>query len=279
MTSRIDLHIHTYFSDGLDSPAEVLSVVRERRLRAFAICDHDNLQGYFEAKKLLVEGDAELITGVELSAGNGGEDIHLLGYLFEPQSVYLNEALADFRRKRNQRGEIMLSKLKNLGVEIPLAMVKEIAGNSAIGRPHVADALLKVGAVKSYEAAFGKFIGDKGPAYVPKENMTPAQAIKMIHDAGGVVILAHPGIGNVARHIPELTSLGLDGVEVYHPNHTGQHRTMFKSIAKENGLLVTGGSDFHGRDGKYGQIGSEPVEISILESLKERNNSKNRGSL
>ncbi|MEP0829173.1 MAG: PHP domain-containing protein [bacterium] len=277
MYGRIDLHIHTYYSDGLNSPVEILEIARSKKLRAFAICDHDNLQGYSEIRNLLRTDDPELISGVELSAGKGTDDIHLLGYFIDTDNPALTGTLADFREKRNRRGEIMLSKLKKMGVEVPLELVKEIAGNSAIGRPHVADALLRIGAVKSYEAAFGKYIGDKSPAYVPKENMSPAEAIALIHSAGGLAVLAHPGIGNVSRFIDDLVPLGLDGIEIYHPNHNSQHRTRYKKIAQQHNLLITGGSDFHGRDGKYGLIGSEPVGYDILESLKARYNSRNRG--
>lgn len=274
MYDRIDLHIHTFYSDGLNSPAEILEIVRSKKLCAFAICDHDNLQGYREIRALLRDGDPELISGVELSAGQGTDDIHLLGYFVDADNPALSGALVEFREKRNRRGEIMLSKLKKMGVDIPLELVKEIAGNSAIGRPHVADALLRIGAVKSYEAAFGKYIGDKSPAYVPKENMSPVEAIGLIHDAGGLAVLAHPGIGNVSRFIDDLAPIGLDGIEVYHPNHNSQHRARYKKIAQEHNLLITGGSDFHGRDGKYGLIGSEPVAHNILESLKARYNIK-----
>ena len=277
MFDRVDLHIHTFYSDGLNSPGEILDIVRGKKLKAFAICDHDNLQGYREIKKLLTPSDPELITGVELSAGKGDDDIHLLGFLFDPDSPALNKALADFREKRNRRGEIMLSKLKKLGVDIPLEMVKEIAGNSAIGRPHVADALLKAGAVNSYDAAFGKYIGDKGPAYVAKENMTSADAINLIHEAGGLTVLAHPGIGQISRFIGDLVAMGLDGIEIYHPNHTSRHRNNYMKIADDNNLLMTGGSDYHGRDRKYGLIGSEPVSSRLLDALKERYNLKNRG--
>lgn len=277
MYDRVDLHIHTFYSDGLNSPAEILDIVRSKKLRAYAVCDHDNLQGYREIKGLLKGDDPELISGVELSAGKGSEDIHLLGYFIDTENPALIGALADFREKRNRRGEIMLSKLKKMGVDIPLELVKEIAGNSAIGRPHVADALLRVGAVKSYEAAFGKYIGDKSPAYVPKENMSPAEAIALIHGASGLAVLAHPGIGDVSRFINDLVPVGLDGIEVYHPNHNSQHRAWYKKIAQEHNLLITGGSDFHGRDGKYGLIGSEPVDHNILESLKARYNLRNRG--
>jgi len=277
MSGRIDLHIHTSYSDGLSSPEKVLEIVRKKRLVAFAICDHDNVEGYFAAKRLLVENDPELIPGVELSAGKDNDDIHILGLFFDPGASILNGALKECRERRNLRAEKMLAKLKELGIAISFEMVQEIAGNSAIGRPHIADALLKVGAVSSYEAAFGKFIGNKCRAYVPKKNITPGEAIELIHKAGGLAFLAHPGIGNAASYLDEFIKLGIDGIETYHPNHIGRQRIKFIALAEEKKILATGGSDYHGREGRFGAIGSQSVPDDLLIAMKEKINSKNRG--
>jgi predicted metal-dependent phosphoesterase TrpH len=276
MPGYIDLHIHTNFSDGLDSPDEILKIVRRKGLAAFSICDHDNLQGYFEARRLLIDGDPELISGVELSAGSI-DDIHILGYGFNPDSRDLAEALTEMRRKRNTRGRKMLLRLKKLGIDIPYELVKEIAGKSAIARPHVADALLKAGAIKTYETAFSKYIGHDGPAYVAKENITPGEAIDLIHRAGGLAVLAHPGIGGADKYINDFINLGLDGIELYHPQHNQKQRQEYAAIVGANGLIASGGSDYHGRSGKNSIIGAQKVPFELLTVMKEKLKSKTRG--
>lgn len=277
MSNRIDLHIHTSFSDGLASPREVLEIVRKKQLSAFAICDHDNIGGYFEACGLKTIDDPELIPGVELSAGKDNDDIHILGYYFDPSSDALNSALDECRVRRNHRAEMMLMRLKDLGIVIPFESVQEIAGKSAIGRPHIADALLKVGAIGSYESAFGKYIGNNCRAYVPKQNITPEEAIGLIHDAGGLAFLAHPGIGNAVSYLDEFVKMGLDGIEVYHPNHSNYLRLKFSALAESKNILIIGGSDYHGREGRFGMIGSQSVPDELLIAMKEKLNFIHRG--
>jgi predicted metal-dependent phosphoesterase TrpH len=277
MDRLIDLHIHTNFSDGQNSPLEILDIVREKRLAAFAVCDHDNYGAVFEINKKLSDDDPEFLAGVELSAGKSGEDIHILGYGFDIDSKTFAAEIERFRENRNRRGAKMLKELKKLGIDIPMQMVRDIAGDSAIGRPHVAEALVKVGAVGHYNRAFSKYIGLDGPAYVPKENLPPRDAIALIHDAGGLAILAHPGISDVCRFIDEFADYGLDGIEIYHPSHDKAMRKSLKKTALRKELLMTGGSDFHGREGHHGKIGSEPVPYEILSLLKDKMKSKNRG--
>ncbi len=272
-----DLHIHTNFSDGLNSPEEILEIVKEKQLKVFSISDHDNIGGYLYLDKILNEDDPELIPGVELSAGQGAEDIHILGYFFDPSSDELNSALRLFRDKRNQRGVDMLNKLKEQGINIPHELVKEFAGLSAIGRPNVADAMVKVKAVNSFAEAFDKYIGYSCPAYVPKHNITPKEAIELIHRAEGLAILAHPGIAGAGSHIDEFLSYGIDGIEVYHPMHNSRLQKSYKDFAEKKDILITGGSDFHGRQGKHGQIGSMSIPDNTLTLMKERLSLLNRG--
>ena len=272
-----DLHIHTNFSDGLNSPEEILEIVKEKQLKVFSISDHDNIGGYLYLDKILNEDDPELIPGVELSAGQGAEDIHILGYFFDSSSDELNSALRLFRDKRNQRGVDMLNKLKEQGINIPHELVKEFAGLSAIGRPNVADAMVKVKAVNSFAEAFDKYIGYSCPAYVPKHNITPKEAIELIHRAEGLAILAHPGIAGAGSHIDEFLSYGIDGIEVYHPMHNSRLQKSYKDFAEKKDILITGGSDFHGRQGKHGQIGSMSIPDNTLTLMKERLSLLNRG--
>ncbi len=265
-----DLHIHTNFSDGKNRPEEILEMVKEKQLNAFSISDHDNIGGYLHLKDNIAKDDPELIPGVELSAGQGNEDIHILGYFFDPASDELTSALKQFRDKRNQRGAEMLNKLKEQGINIPLELVIEFAGRSAIGRPNIADALVKTGAVNNFSEAFDRYIGYGCPAYVSKFNITPRDAIELIHRAKGLAILAHPGIAGAGQHIDEFIGFGLDGIEAFHPMHNSRLQNNYKKYAVKKGILFTGGSDFHGRQGKHGQIGSVSLPDNMLTLMKER---------
>ena len=220
MDNRIDLHIHTFFSDGLLSPEELLEAVRQKNLAAFAITDHDTLKGFQAVRELLAENDPKLVPGVELSVSYNRDDLHVLAYCFDPDHEGFNKALIDFQKNRNQRARRMVEKLNDMGVQITFEQVEEGAAGTVIGRPHVAEAMARTGAVPTYETAFARYIGDGKPAYVPKSNFSPPEAINLIHEAGGVAILAHPMIENRVRHLEMLVGLGLDGIEVYHSFHS-----------------------------------------------------------
>ena len=270
MKKRIDLHLHTTRSDGAFSPSEVLEMVRNRKLAAFAIVDHDTLAGYFETKEMLHDGDPDLVAGVEFSCSSGKKDLHILGYLFDTDSMVLTSALSKFHKQRNKRGHVIVERLNELGVDITFEDVEKCAAGAPLGRPHVAAVMHAMKAVNTYEQAFEKYIGDNKPAYVPKDNHTPEQAIELIHKTGGVAVLAHPVVNNTYEQIEELAGLGLDGLEVYHPNHRQSDVNRFKEMAHRFQLLCTGGSDFHGRGGNHGAVGSEPVPVECLDKLRQR---------
>ncbi|MFH1686063.1 MAG: PHP domain-containing protein [bacterium] len=270
MKARIDLHLHTSCSDSVCSPLEILQMVRDRSLKAFAITDHDTLTGYETVKELLTPSDPELVPGVEVSCATANGDLHLLGYLFDPQDEGLNFALTELRIRRNKRGHRMVQRLNDMGIDISYDDVQACASGAAIGRPHVAAALVKTGAIDHYLVAFRKYIGDDGPAFVPKHNIPPPEAIKMIHMAGGVVVMAHPLVGDAINLLDELVGYGLDGLEAYYPDHSAADTKQLIEQARRCRLLVTGGSDFHGRQGRAGHVGSEPVGLELLEALRAR---------
>ena len=274
--SYIDLHMHTDYSDGACTADEVLEMVRACGISAFSITDHDTLDGYRHAKAAMRPGDPELVTGVELSVMIGDDDVHVLAYLFDPDDKPMNDALQSFQQKRHVRGQQIVEKLKSLGVDVPFDAVTETADGSVIGRPHVAETLHRLNKVGSYQEAFDKFIGRKGPAYVPKVLLSPQDAIAMVHNAGGVAVLAHPFVDDMARHIPLLAELGLDGIEVKHSNHSAEQAARLERLAAKNRLAVSGGSDFHGREGRHGAIGSQRVPALYLQELKQRA-AQNRG--
>lgn len=266
----IDLHMHTDYSDGASTAEEVLALVRASGVSAFSITDHDTLDGYRHIRAMLRPGDPELVSGVELSVLIDQDDVHVLAYLFDPDDKTLNDALLTFQQKRHTRGQQIVEKLQGLGVDVPFDAVTETADGSVIGRPHVAETLHRLNKVGSYQEAFDRYIGRKGPAYVPKILLEPQAAIDMVHAAGGVTILAHPFIDDMAKHIPMLTEMGLDGIEVKHSNHSADQAARLERIAAKHRLAVSGGSDFHGREGRHGAIGSQRVPALYLQDLKQR---------
>lgn len=269
MTTFIDLHMHTTCSDGLLTPDALLQNVRKSGVAAFAVTDHDDINGYRAIKSLLTAGDAELVPGVELSVSVGTDDVHMLAYLFDPDNRDFTAALAHFKEKRNQRGRQIVEKLQQLGLDIPFAAVEETARGAVIGRPHIAETLSRLKLVSGYQEAFDRYIKKDGPAYVPKAFFEPGEAIRMVHQAGGLTVLAHPMIDNMLRHLDTLMGLGLDGLEVRHPNHSPSDVERLTQIADRNKLLRSGGSDFHGREGRHGHVGSQRVPIEFLDAMKQ----------
>jgi hypothetical protein len=270
MPALVDLHMHTDHSDGTFSAAEVVAAARRAKLVAFAITDHDTIAGYREALTYVGADDPELISGVEFSVAMDDSEMHLLAYLFDPDNERLADRLEGFREERNLRGGLMVERLNRLGLDLSMEAVRRHAGKAAIGRPHIAEALVDAGMVDSFEQAFRKYIGNHCPAYVPKNEIGPAEAIELVHWAGGVAIMAHPFVNDMHRHLPGLVDLELDGVEVEHYSHSKQQRREVIRLAKRHGLLMSGGSDFHGRQRHEGEIGCFPVPVSYLDALKER---------
>ncbi len=270
MPDCIDLHLHTTLSDGALTPAELLDKVRAASLAAFAVADHDTVEGYRQMRTLLVKGDPELVTGLELSVSVNGSDLHMLAYLFDPDYDELAETLGRFQEARNLRGDKMVKKLNEQGLNLRFEAVLKAANGSAIGRPHIAEAMVKQGLVGSFEEAFRKHIGDHRPAYIPKSMISPEEAISLIHRAGGLAVLAHPYINDMHRFVPSLVQQGLDGLEVYHYSNNLQQVQELKRLAARHNLLTTGGSDFHGRQEHEGEIGAYQVPIEYLTAMRER---------
>jgi len=269
MPDFVDLHIHSNHSDGRQSPRQVIDDALELGLKAVSITDHDVVSGYQEAAEYARDKEIEAISGIELSASKVDEDIHLLGYLFRPDHGRLLETVERFRRIRSERGKKMVAQLARLGMKLEYEEVLKAAGEAAVGRPHLAEAMVNNGFVASYNEAFNRYLGLGGPVYVPKAKLTPAEAIELIHEAGGVAVMAHPVLTNRDDMIEEMVSAGLDGMEIFHPTHTQTTRKRYRQIAQRHGLFMTGGSDSHNRKGRYGDIGQEKVPYEYLASMKE----------
>jgi predicted metal-dependent phosphoesterase TrpH len=270
----IDLHIHTNASDGLLSPSEVKDHALALGLAAIAVTDHDTVDGFIAANALISDEPIEVIPGVELSCYYKGCDVHILGYMIDYDNPQFVRKIEGFRKQRYERGEAMVAKLNDLGINLSMETVKSIAGNSAVGRPHVADALLREEFVQTYDEAFARYIGYHAPAYVPKPILTPEHGIDLIHLVRGVAVLAHPGTLKHDEFIPDLIELGLDGLEAYHSLHDKAAVNRYRNMARKSGLIFTGGSDCHGpRKGKI-LMGSQRVPYGCLTELKKAKEGK-----
>lgn len=270
---RIDLHTHTTASDGKLTPKELLEYAKKKGLSAVAITDHDQVAGAVEAKKYINSVPMELIIGVEINTVWRNREIHMLGYLVDPQNPKLLNQLNKQREMRRARSKKILERLQEMNVFVSSDEVLEefhIKKISDILLPHIAELMVKKGYVSTKQEAFDRYIGKGKPAYVLPTALTPIQAIKLIHESGGIAVVAHPGLYQDVE-LPDLVDAGLDGIEVYHPDHGAVEREKYKALAKQYELLITGGSDFHGeQDGKmyHGDLGSQAGYLA--EDLLER---------
>ncbi|MDT3724077.1 PHP domain-containing protein [Streptomyces sp. DSM 41972] len=248
---RIDLHTHSTASDGTDTPAELVRKAAAAGLDVVALTDHDTTRGHAEALAELPQG-LTLVTGAELSCRLDGVSMHLLAYLFDPEEPALLAERELVRDDRVPRAKGMIAKLNELGVPVTWEQVARIAGDGSVGRPHVASALVELGVVDGVSDAFTpEWLADGGRAYVPKHETDPFEAVRLVKNAGGVAVFAHPAAVKRGRTVPdsaiaELARAGLDGIEVDHMDHDPGIRARLRGLAGELELLVTGSSDYHG---------------------------------
>jgi 3',5'-nucleoside bisphosphate phosphatase len=263
---RVDLHVHTLFSDGALTPEAVVAHALERSLAALAITDHDSVEGVEPAR--IAAGTAlELVPGIEISSTLDGADLHILGYYLDPEDVELAAALARFRDERLKRAQSMVERLRSLGAPVDVEEVLELAGPGVVGRPHVAEALVRAGHVETVDEAFRRYIGSRGEAFIQRPAFHPEHAIALIHAAGGVSVLAHPGPALPDLVVEQLADAGLRGIEVWHPQHGAAAVRRFHALARRLNLLETGGSDYHGWP-RGTELGELPVPASVLGPLK-----------
>lgn len=266
-----DLHTHTFHSDGTRSPKEVVDVARSHGVTILAISDHDNLAAFFEAKRYADSAGVTLIPAMELSCIYEGVDIHVLAYAFDPMDERIDERLRSFRETRHRRGYAMVDRLRALGLNISPERVDQLAGGGAMGRPHVARALVEAGYVPSVSEAFDQYLGAGKPAYVEKERFQIGEAVTLIHDCGGLTSIAHPTLYPNHEHIvPELLDLGIDGVEAFHPDVDELNRERYANLARFRNKLVTGGSDDHGTVKTSETLGTVKVPETLIQPILER---------
>jgi len=267
----IDLHTHSLRSDGALSPADLIRRAADRGVSVLSLSDHDTLAGVAEA---VAAGDAlgvRVIPASELNTESEWGDAHVLGYFIDPADEPLEARLRWLRESRGRRIELMVEKLNQLGYSVSLDRVLEIAQGGALGRPHLAEALLEKGYVRSYEESFDTILAKGSPAYVARVGLSPLEAVALVRTHGGVPSLAHPGtVVGLEALLPKMVAAGLAGIEAYYGEHSPEMTERCLALARTHGLVPTGGSDFHGR-GEHGvDLGAVFVPPETIEMLRSR---------
>jgi len=260
----VDLHLHSTASDGKFTPEEVVAKAAALGLRYIALTDHDSVDGIGPAVKAAKAFPRlTFIPGVEVSTDVPEGEIHILGYFVDYHSKELADTLKRFRNSREIRARRMVDKLRKLGIAIDWPRVREIAGEGAIGRPHIAQAMLEKGYIGNFKEAFEKYIGRDGPAYVEREKMTPAEAVELVLRSGGLPVLAHPfTVKDPERWVAILKRAGMVGIEAYYKDNTPENTAATLEMADRFGLIVTGGTDFHGIE-NAGEVMIGGVDVPV----------------
>ena len=266
----VDLHLHSRFSDGTYGPEELAAQARRCELAAIALTDHDSVEGCPDTARACAAAGIEFIVGTELTAEQDGNELHILGYCLDMGNARLLTQLAKFQAVRQDRIREMVARLNRLKVPLSADAVFALANCRAPGRPHVARALVAAGLCGSLDEAFERFLKKNRPAWVPKFKMSGAEALDLIHQAGGVAVLAHPGLNRTDQVIPGMVEAGLDGIECFHTKHSTATTERYLELADRFHLLVTGGSDCHGLNKGKPLIGTVKVPYQHLETLKTR---------
>lgn len=278
---KIDLHMHTTHSDGSYTPRELVRYAKEKHLDCISVTDHDTLSSFGESAEEAKKQGIELIPGVEISAQFEPGTLHILGFFLDPDHAGLRAGLSDIQKARAERNPQIVEQLNRLGVAITYEEVRAESGGKQVGRPHFAKVLLKKGVVKSMQEAFDRYLSKGKPAYIDKRRLSSRDAIRMIHEAGGVAVIAHPkqmrlDEEKLSREFERLVGEGLGGIEVYNSCQNRNEAELYKRLAKRFNLLITGGSDFHGANkpdvdlgylGEGVEFGYEAVE-AMRKSLR-----------
>jgi len=272
VAAAVDLHSHTTASDGTLAPRELVRLAARHGVRVLAVTDHDSTGGVREAiDEARSLASLEIVPGLEINCEVPGAEIHVLGYCVDWEAPWFQEFLGAQREERRQRVYRIAERLAELGMPIEPDAVFALVKEGSAGRPHVAQAMVDRGYVKSIREAFDRYLSLNGPANVPRRRLTPAEAVRIIRRARGVPVLAHPGLANRDELIPELVDAGLLGIEAFYPEHSSGQITMYREMCARLGLVATGGSDFHGpRVGGVKHPGVQPVPESAWAELRRR---------
>ncbi|MBE5906819.1 MAG: PHP domain-containing protein [Lachnospiraceae bacterium] len=281
MENAIDLHVHSTHSDGTFSVPELVEYAHNINLRAIALTDHDCIDGNVSMRTLCQKVGIDFVPGVELSTEfqfpNNGirKEVHLLGYFIDEKNEHFRQYLSDYLHSRLHRNEQMVEKLQAHGISITLKALEAQYPDSVITRAHMARFLLDSGQVKTMNEAFKKYLGDDAPCFVDRKKVQTADAIQLIHDAGGLTVLAHPPLYNLSHKaldtmICTLKEAGLDGIEAVYSTYHNNEEQDIKAFAHQYDLLITGGSDFHGRNKAYIHLGKGRGNLYVPYELYER---------
>lgn len=266
-----DLHAHTWYSDGKYAPKKVVETAKKAGIKTIAITDHETVAGIQEAVAAGKDAGVEVVPGIEFSTRVKEVEAHILGLWIDPENPGITEIVKNKRAERARRAEKIVEKLQALKIGIHMDHVKKVVSKGNIGRPHIAQALVNVGAVTEFEEAFRRYIGRHGPAYVARESLSPGDAIDLIHEAKGVAVLAHGLIGGPQReHVKMIADMGLDAVEAVHPKLTESQSKWLSEFAAAHDLAVSGGSDWHGDGWSQGKMGDYFVNAAELQKLLDR---------
>ena len=269
MNQLADLHTHTIFSDGILSPTELFTKAKEVGLSAIAITDHDTMDGYLASIHIAEELGIQLVPGIELSCYENARDYHLLGFFQDPDNPNLKKNLELFRHEREKRAERIVNKLNRQNVDVSFNDVLDKAGVAPVARPHIAAVMIEQGHSPDIKKAFDQYLSYGKPAYEPKWNFPVELGVKLLNEAGGVAVLAHPGRYLPQQILAKFIQKGLDGIEVIHPSHSEETQIYYKSLVDHYCLLSTGGSDFHGsREYDATNFGKFTVPVSIIEAMQ-----------
>ena len=264
---RADFHVHSTASDGTCTPEELVALAIERGLDVIAITDHDSVEGISVAVAAAAGTPLTIVPAVELSAVSDGVDVHILAYFVDPADPGLLAQLVELRAARARRAVAIVGSLAEAGYRVTLHDVNLLAGSGAVGRAHIARALVASGDAESVSDAFQRLIGRECPFYVPKVSPSPAEVVARLRELGAVPVLAHPGVTRVDHLIPSLIQIGLLGIEAYHADHTPEQREHYADLAASLGVLATGGTDFHGTASRNPELGAIAIPPEAVEAL------------
>ena len=262
-----DLHLHTFFSDGTFTPEELVARASQIGFRAIALTDHDTLEGCARAAAACAAAQMEFIPGTELTAEHADVEVHILAYLVDTQNKVLLARIAEFQAVRQERIREMVAALNQQGIPLKAEAVFALANCKSPGRPQVARALVKEKLIGNLDEAFEKYLKKGRPAWIPKTKMSALEAVELIHQAGGLAVMAHPGLNRTDEIIPDLVDAGLDGIECFHTKHSTAMAERYLEFAEKYHLLVTGGSDCHGFSKIKPLIGTIKLPYAYVQRL------------
>lgn len=266
--AKADLHIHTHASDGHINPKEVIRFAEKHNLKVISITDHDTIKGYQEATEEAEKRDVQLLPGIEITSDFKDRECHLLAYCFDPNHLAVKKLVRHHYQSRLKRGSWIIEQLRNQGMELDMEEVKAEARGGNIGRPHIASVLENKGYVASFKEAFIRYLSDEQLGNIYNEYYSHYQVIDTIREAGGAVVIAHPGRLYSVEELESLVEAGVDGIEVIHPSHDYQTQKRMEEFADRHSLLKTGGSDFHGNNKKYHKyFGVVTINIKYVNQL------------